>query len=169
MRLCFWSGLAVKAGRPGKICLLPGRGGGPLARVLCCLATYFSPPTVRAPADARTTNDSNITAAVAPVTGYLLFMVIALKGFVNISSLPSLVKTDILTRFCGTPASLMNGHCISVHVRHSLISGFLKWLLVLHIAVFQPQTVTSKVLYSEVQNFNVKESSLPASDCGSCI
>lgn len=97
-----------KPGGPVNLCLLPGRGGGPPAGVLCCLATYFfllrqSFP-LAAPADARTTNDSNITAAVAPVAVYLLFMVIAVKGFVNISSHPSLVKIDILTCFCGGPA-----------------------------------------------------------------
>lgn len=87
----------------------PGQGRGSLGRGLVLLGNIFlsllrqSFP-LAAPADARTANESNITAAVAPVSAYLLFTVIGMKGFVNISSHPSLAKIDILTRFCGTPA-----------------------------------------------------------------
>lgn len=91
--------LSFQSSCTGKLCLLLSRGGGALDGVSCCLATYFSLLqqwfSLAVPADAGTTNDSNITEAVAPVAVYLLFMVIVLKGFVNISSLPSLVKTDI--------------------------------------------------------------------------
>lgn len=90
--------LAFKARRPRKLCLLPGKEGGLPARVSCCLATCFcllrqSFP-LAVPADARTTNDSNITAAVAPVAVYVSFMVTAMKGFVKISSHPPLVNID---------------------------------------------------------------------------
>lgn len=88
---------------PGHHRLRPGRGVGRHA-VWRCLATpptAISPP---APAELSTAPGSNITAAVAPVGACLLFMVIAVKGFGNISSHPSLFKTDILTYLCGMPA-----------------------------------------------------------------
>lgn len=87
---------------PGQGRWSPGRGLVLLGNIYFSLLRQSSP--LAAPADARTTNESNITAAVAPVAAYLLFMVIAVKGFVNISSHPSLVKTDILTGFSGMPA-----------------------------------------------------------------
>lgn len=107
-RLSCQRGCTAKPGGLGSfVCSRAGEGGPP-AGVSCCLATYFSllrlSFPLAAPADAHTTDDSNITAPVAPATVCLLFTVIAVKGFVNISSHPSLVKTGILTCFCGTPA-----------------------------------------------------------------
>lgn len=68
----------------------PRQGRGSSARVSCCLATYFSllwrSRPLALPADASTANESNIAAAVAPVVVFLLFMIIAMRGFVNVSS-----------------------------------------------------------------------------------
>lgn len=92
----YWK--ALFAPKQGRGC--PGRGLMLLGNLFLLQQWFFLP----VPADAGTTNDSNITEAVAPVAVYLLFMVIVVKGFVNISSLPSSVKTDIILYFCSVPA-----------------------------------------------------------------
>lgn len=61
----------------------------------------------------------------------------------------------------------MNGRCILVHMTYNLIGVFLQWLLVLDVSIFQPQIERSRVLYSEVQKSNVRESGLTASNCSS--
>lgn len=89
---------ALSAPEQGRGC--PGWGLVLLGNLFLSPPTWFS---LAVSTDAGTTNDSNTTEAVVPVAVYLLFMVIVMKGFADISSLPSSVKTDIILCFCSMP------------------------------------------------------------------
>lgn len=81
------------------------RGGDALDRVSCCLATSFSLLQQRFSLPVLLMQAQQMTAILLKQPLHrLLFMVIVVKGFVNISSLPSSVKADIILCFCSMPA-----------------------------------------------------------------